>query len=84
MNEIRWSEQKIEENVLKTRVSLPGIVQRDSTKHISSPSRLRNDYFGRPNVSESSFIWASLIPSGSKPIFFDAIYIRAALLSTST
>ena len=30
-------------------------------------------YFGRPNVSVSSFIWASDMPSGSKPMFFEAM-----------
>ena len=34
-----------------------------------------NNYFGRPKTLESSCIWASLMPSGSKPIPRAAMYI---------
>ena len=34
---------------------------------------VRKDYFGKPKVSLNSFIWASLMPSGSNPMFLAAM-----------
>lgn len=45
---------------------------------------LQITYLGRLNAFVISAIWPSLMPSGSSPMFFDAMYIRALLLSTST
>ena len=41
-------------------------------------------YFGNPKAWDNSFIWASVMPSGSKPMLRPAMYICAALFKTST